>query len=350
MLFKATSRCSIWVWQARGGMCAVPAWRRRRWWVDASWTAGLSSAAGCSPPHIFLPAGRWWISATPAPREPPPPARSAQTPPGAPPAGAPSPWWRAGAPPPPGDAGEQPRTPCWSWEWRVWRRAPWRRRTGGRNGPTEHPSHGGSLPWKWSAWWPERPLRGRRRRTRTAAWQMEEEEGRAAMRKVSQVGGDQDAGLCFPSPRRWLLCGRWRLSGSCFSAAASWPRSSSSSSSSSCVKFPRLPLLRQSADVRRSGWKQLHSWVGDVSRERAEALRACGGEGRGGACMAADDWAARLFAADAAALSFCCRHLHLRPKQAEHASAAAPPPLRLALAPSFSLLDSLCSLLLPPIW
>lgn len=208
-------------------MCAVPAWRRRRWWVDVSWTSGLSSAAGCSPPRIFPPAGHCRISATPAPREPPPLARIARTPPGAPPAGAPSPWWRAGAPPLPGDAGEQPRTPCWSWEWRVWTRAPWRPQTGGRNGPAEHPSLGGSLPSKWSAWWPERPLRGRRRRT--AAWQAEEEEGRTAMKNVSQVDGDQDAGLCFRWPRP-LLCRRRCLYRSCFSAAASWPRPPSSCS------------------------------------------------------------------------------------------------------------------------
>lgn len=326
------STWSIWVSQAKGGMCGVPAWRRRRWWVDAFWTSGLSSAAGCSRPRTFPPAEHCRISATPAPREPPPPARSARTPPGAPPAGAPSPGWRAGAPPLPGGADEPPRTPCWSWEWRAWMRAPWRRRTRGRNGPAEPPTLGGSLPSKWSAWWPERPGRGGRWRTRTATWPTESEEGATVMEQVSQVGGGQDAGPCFRLPRlmpRRRLCPHRR----CFSAAASWP-SSCSRSSRLTVNVPLLLLLRQSGDVQRSGRKQLHSLIRDLSRESAWAMPGRGLHVRRG--LGSSPRCCWWCCCCCCRLWFCCRHLHLRPKHARHSSAPLSLPLLAHFLPPLS--------------
>lgn len=110
------------------------------------------------------------------------------------------------------------------------------------------------------------------------------------------------------------------------------------------VNLPFLLLLRQSGDVRRSGWKQSHSWIRDLSRESAEAFRVCAcARCQGGACMAADDWAALLFAADAAVVScfVVVSFISGQNRPDTHL------PLSLSLAPSFSLtLDSLCSPLL----
>lgn len=50
-------QCFIWASRATGGTCGVRASRRRRWWVDVSWTWGPSLAVGCSPPRAAPPAG-----------------------------------------------------------------------------------------------------------------------------------------------------------------------------------------------------------------------------------------------------------------------------------------------------